>query len=356
MSLSMAARAGHVVGSPLRSLLWAYGVDDGEDSAEKKIVLPPFFSAAHEEAPQTANSNSSGASNAESWELMPDDVLDPRYDRHGFRRSAHSKQLAEEDAFENTYADRLKQQEVRWARKIGASTDVALDGSRAELKRLVRQGIPSARRKSVWAQCSRAAELRATCPEGYFAELLAQPAATSPSEPGFAAERQIDLDLARTFPGHRLLSSADGAAQLRSVLIAYARRDPRVGYVQGMGFVGALLLVFLEEPEDAFWCLCATIELLLPPDFYSTTLLGLRVEQVWLDVAGLTVYLAWLGLAWLFDLRGTPRASLPCLCLGGFLVLWRRSSLPCCGAAPHCRAVAPLLTAVLWRRSSGGLR
>lgn len=159
------------------------------------------------------------------------------------------------------------------------TTAVGIDATRPELKRLVRQGVPAARRQAVWPQCCRAAELRAAHAVGYFEALLAQPAATLPHDPGFAAERQIDLDLARTFPGHRLLSSADGAAKLRSVLIAYARRDPRVGYVQGMGFVAALLLVFIDPPEEAFWCLCAVIECLLPEDYYSATLLGLRVEQ-----------------------------------------------------------------------------
>ena len=67
------------------------------------------------------------------------------------------------------------------------------------------------------------------------------------------------------------------------MLLAYARRNPRVGYVQGMGFVAALLLVFIDEPEEAFWCFAAIIELLLPQDFYSATLLGLRAEQAVLN-------------------------------------------------------------------------
>jgi hypothetical protein len=63
------------------------------------------------------------------------------------------------------------------------------------------------------------------------------------------------------------------------VLTCYARRNPRVGYVQGMGFAAALLLVFIDDPQDAFWCLAAIIEWLLPEDYYSATLLGLRTEQ-----------------------------------------------------------------------------
>jgi len=239
----------------------------------QKVVLPPFSPDDASSAPAANDSHST----ADSWEHVPDDMDDPRYDRHGFRRDA--ARLAREEAFQASYAARLEQQEARWARRAagGRASDEGRSG-RAELKRLVRIGVPAARRKVVWPQVCRAGELRATCDADYFEALLAQPAATSPDDPGFASERQIDLDLARTFPGHRLLSSAEGSAKLRSVLVAYARRDPSVGYVQGMGFVAAMLLVFVEEAVEAFWCLCALVETLLPPDFYSATLLGLRIE------------------------------------------------------------------------------
>ena len=250
----------------------------------QKIILPPFALHPREESPTNESSGSGGGNTDSSWEIMPDEVEDPRFDRHGFRRDA--AKLRREEAFEQTYAGRLEQQEARWARRAHAAETnaaAASDGvtsSRSELKRLVRQGIPAERRRVVWPDICRAAELRAAEPEGYFAGLLAQPSASKEQDPAFfAAERQIDLDLARTFPGHRLLSSEDGAQKLRSVLIAYARRDPRVGYVQGMGFVAALLLVFVDIPEDAFWCLCSVVEYLLPEDYYSATLLGLRTEQ-----------------------------------------------------------------------------
>ena len=81
-----------------------------------------------------------------------------------FSSAQNAETIAQlEDVFESAYADRLAQQEARWARKVGASPDVATasETSRAELKRLVRQGVPAARRKVVWPACCRAAELRA---------------------------------------------------------------------------------------------------------------------------------------------------------------------------------------------------
>ena len=249
---------------PVRGVANALGK---KAEGEKKVAMPTFLGdgeAMHEGRP------------SDSWEMMPGDVEDPRYDRHGFRRDA--SRLRHEAAFESLYEPRLVVQEQRWGRCTEKRAELSTLAP-SELKHLARLGIPAARRKHVWPQLCRAAELKAASPEGHFAALLAMPAATSPQDPGFAAERQIDLDLARTFPGHRLLSSPDGAARLRQVLVAYARRDPSVGYVQGMGFVAALLLVFLEDPEESFWCLCSVIEWLLPEDYFNRTLLGLRVEQ-----------------------------------------------------------------------------
>lgn len=252
----------------------------GSNDPVNKVVLPPFFTATARDEdsppPPTEENEESTASNstlAESWEQLPDESDDPRWDQYGFRRDA--ARLARENAFERAYAARLEQQEMRW----GRARDDQIASSRKELKRMVRQGIPAARRQAVWPQLCRAAEIRATCPVGYFDALLAQRAPDKLGEAGFAAERQIELDLGRTFPGHQWLSSPDGAAKLRSVLVAYARRAPAVGYVQGMGFVAALLLVFIEDTEEAFWCLCGVVEWLLPSDYYSPTLLGLRVEQ-----------------------------------------------------------------------------
>ena len=248
--------------------LLIFGNGDEQRKGGTAPKLPPFFFGTESGVTDVSD---------ESWEICPNTEEDPRYDRHGFRRDA--SRLAREQAFDSVYVGRLEQQEARWSRRVGSALTLeSID--RSELKRLVRQGIPAERRCTVWPQLCRATELRASAPDGYFEALLARPAATNPKEPTWAAERQIDLDVARTFPGHRMLSSPEGTRKLRSVLVAYARRAPSVGYVQGMGFVAAALLVFVEEAEAAFWCLCAVVEWLLPDDYYSTTLLGLRTEQV----------------------------------------------------------------------------
>jgi hypothetical protein len=53
---------------------------------------------------------------------------------------------------------------------------------------------------------------------------------------------------------------------------------PELGYCQGMGIVvGSLLLVCGEE--NCFWTMCCLIEDILPPSYYSPSLLGVRGDE-----------------------------------------------------------------------------
>lgn len=70
-----------------------------------------------------------------------------------------------------------------------------------------------------------------------------------------SAHKSILLDLPRTFPGLAFFH-ADGSTYedaLRDILEAFVYLRPDVGYSQGMSFLGAVLLLFMEPP-DAFAC------------------------------------------------------------------------------------------------------
>ena len=43
--------------------------------------------------------------------------------------------------------------------------------------------------------------------------------------------------------------------------------------------MAAIALLFLNE-EDAFWCLVYIVEFLMPPDYFSSSLIGSQVDQV----------------------------------------------------------------------------
>ncbi|KAJ3004717.1 hypothetical protein NUW54_g4683 [Trametes sanguinea] len=67
-----------------------------------------------------------------------------------------------------------------------------------------------------------------------------------------------------------------GVEKLRRVLMAYSRRNPAVGYCQGMNLITSTLLLVHADEEEAFWVLAAIIERILPEEFFSPSLLSSR--------------------------------------------------------------------------------
>lgn len=59
--------------------------------------------------------------------------------------------------------------------------------------------------------------------------------------------------------------------------MAYIKRNPTIGYCQGMNFVAGRLLKVLSE-EEAFWVMCCLLESILPLDYYSN-MVGVLVDQ-----------------------------------------------------------------------------
>lgn len=65
-------------------------------------------------------------------------------------------------------------------------------------------------------------------------------------------------------------------ASIRRILVNYTKRNPLVGYCQGMNFVLGRLIKYLTE-EEAFWVFSMLIESILPIDFY-TQMVGVQNE------------------------------------------------------------------------------
>lgn len=146
---------------------------------------------------------------------------------------------------------------------------------RKQVKALVRSGVPPELRGRVWYACSGASKKQrnATGTEQY-SSVISQ---TSSIE-GTQISADIDKDLLRTFPEIIAESDQEMIQMLRRVLLAYALRNPTIGYCQSMNYIAALLLFHLEE-EKAFWVFSALIEDILPNNYYVPSLLGGRVDQ-----------------------------------------------------------------------------
>lgn len=135
---------------------------------------------------------------------------------------------------------------------------------RREFDKLVRNDIPLVYRSKVWLECSGALEMREP---GLFLDLLAQRLEVD------GAAHEIEKDVGRTMPLN-IFFGGDGVDvnKLRRVLIASSRsvdfgpcfflktydpfpfrRNPAVGYCQGMNLITSTLLLIHADEEEAFW-------------------------------------------------------------------------------------------------------
>lgn len=139
-----------------------------------------------------------------------------------------------------------------------------------EFRRLVLSGIPVVMRAKVWAEASGAATLRVP---GYYEDLVNN----GETDPTIAT--QIQMDITRTLTDNIFFRTGPGVQKLNEVLLAYSRRNPEVGYCQGMNLITACLLLIMPTAEDAFWVLATMIEDILPEHYYDQHLLTSRADQ-----------------------------------------------------------------------------
>ncbi|NXE54815.1 TBD2A protein, partial [Casuarius casuarius] len=199
------------------------------------------------------------------------------YDEYGFMTVPEYevedwKLLAKIQALE-IKSNNLRSQEVvekplrdRW-NSVGELTPSA------ELKSLIRSGIPVEHRQRVWRwivsrHCSH--------PPDHYQRLLRQSESTE-----HPACRQIELDLPRTLTNNKHFSSPTSPLipKLRRVLLAFSWHNPAIGYCQGLNRLAAVALLVLQDEESAFWCLVHIVENLMPADYYSNTLITSQVDQ-----------------------------------------------------------------------------
>lgn len=180
-------------------------------------------------------------------------------------------------------SDKAKRQDeelshqVKWENYMMAQAGKPLVRSQ-ELKAMVRSGVPHEYKEVVWKECSNfhiGADRDKLGPH-YYKQLVSK----SNSSSHDPSSKQIELDLLRTLPNNRHYATVDspGICKLRNVLLAYSWHNPSIGYCQGMNRIAAIILLFLSE-EEAFWCLVAIIDYIMPADYYSKTMLAAQADQ-----------------------------------------------------------------------------
>nr|BAE33855.1 unnamed protein product [Mus musculus] len=165
---------------------------------------------------------------------------------------------------------------VKWENYFASTMNREMACS-PELKNLIRAGIPHEHRSKVWKWCvdRHTRKFKDSMEPDYFQTLLQK--ALEKQNP---ASKQIELDLLRALPNNKHYSSptSEGIQKLRSVLLAFSWRNPDIGYCQGLNRLVAVALLYLDQ-EDAFWCLVTIVEVFMPRDYYTKTLLGSQVDQ-----------------------------------------------------------------------------
>ncbi|GCB69147.1 hypothetical protein scyTo_0012372, partial [Scyliorhinus torazame] len=208
-----------------------------------------------------------------------------RYDEFGFRIDREDGAEPNSRRIMGVPLPEDPQQRLRWQahlefthnHDVGDLTwdkiDVLLPRSQ-KLRTLVLAGIPHTLRPQIWMRLSGALQKKRNTETSY------RDIARNSSNDGSIAAKQIEKDLLRTMPSNTCFSNINsvGIPRLRRILRGLAWLYPEIGYCQGTGMVAACLLLFLEE-EDAFWMMCAIIEDLVPPSYFSTTLLGVQTDQ-----------------------------------------------------------------------------
>ncbi|PRP81138.1 RabGAP/TBC domain-containing protein [Planoprotostelium fungivorum] len=174
-----------------------------------------------------------------------DPMIGLRFDEYGFLLNHHlTKPVVRESL--SVVQIREKQRKINEWRQILREWPANMGPS---LVSLIEAGLPHEIRAQVWKKLT-SASFPASQTHGYFDEMLS-------IRPRKKVVEQIDLDLPRTFPNHKiflpeLMNVCHGQDYLGQVLRAYSVHNSAVGYCQGMSYGAALLLMHFPQPEEAF--------------------------------------------------------------------------------------------------------
>jgi hypothetical protein len=89
----------------------------------------------------------------------------------------------------------------------------------------------------------------------------------------------VEADVRRTLEE----KSEENQERLSNILRTVAKRNPFIGYCQGMNFIINFLVIMRFEEEEAFWIACALFEDILPPNYY-TNMLGIAIDLKLVEV------------------------------------------------------------------------
>lgn len=135
--------------------------------------------------------------------------------------------------------------------------------------------VPDGLHGVAWVSMSGANVLEAKN-QGVYTKLLGQKGSAE-------CEENIQKDISRTLPREEFFHAGQaGRASLFNVLKAYSVLNPGLGYCQGMSFLAAHVLLFVQE-EHAFWLLVQLMDTHKLAGFFLDDVPLLSLSLYWLD-------------------------------------------------------------------------
>ena len=181
---------------------------------------------------------------------------------------------------------------MRWDEFIVEFDSIDLSRSN-DFKNLLRTGVPQDYRCKIWKaliDLKIGTERRKFGPD-YYQSLL-EPKSKAGGQPVGCitnpSSKQIELDLLRTLPNNKYFETIDstGTIRLRRILTAFSGHKPLIGYCQGMNRLAAVALLVLPE-EEAFWCLVAIVDKIMPTGYYNDLWLAQVDSNVVMDLVAI---------------------------------------------------------------------
>ena len=144
----------------------------------------------------------------------------------------------------------------------------------SKLKERTRKGIPDSMRGIAWINIAGIKEFKKG-KENLYKDLL-----LNIKNENFIEKKEEDIiirDLHRTFPKSIIFSAklGEGQRNLFKILMCTGSVNRTTGYVQGMGFLAALFLFYMDE-ENAFWMLNCLFKNYGLEEIYMKDFPGLR--------------------------------------------------------------------------------
>lgn len=171
-----------------------------------------------------------------------------KLDRYGWIEDQDCPKTAKESKRDALDMEKETKREVKWTEMI-SNWDFWMEKKRDKLAHRIQKGVPDALRAKIWSLLTNA-EKSLDASAHSIEELLAM-------EP-LDCYKHIK-EFCQSLPTEGLFTDPSLSEKLEHVLCAYAQLDKEVGFVEGMGYIARMFLLYMDE-DLALWAFHNTLK------------------------------------------------------------------------------------------------